>query len=86
LHGSLKKAVKNHTDAKAFIEKSPGGQDDGYYDEELEGEEEKAGQIDYDELYRKSIVLHSRSGKRGELDGRILKTTQEIGNDLEASE
>jgi len=56
------------------LQKSPGDDYDDE-DENLE-EEDRPGHINYEDLYRKSMALHSRTGKR-ESDGRILKTTQD---------
>jgi hypothetical protein len=61
--------LKNHTDAKLSVKRSPlpkGYADDEEeeYDDELDfgddDNEESKGNIDYDDLYRKSLQLHSR--------------------------
>lgn len=78
--------MRNHTDATTFIQNSPGNDDD-YYDEEVD--EEEKGKIDYNELYRKSLVLHSRQSKRDSdnpIQGRILKASKDDNFDIEATD
>lgn len=75
-----KQGLRNHTDAKLGRKGSPTKNGDQYYDDEEEELEDNEydhlgdKKIDYNDLYRKSINLHSRKDQE---QGRIMKERQE---------